>query len=429
MTPGGRLGAVAEIAEAWVAGRGPLDQLIRDWGRGARFAGSKDRSHVRDALFEIARRRAEFAWRMGSDAGRALAMAQMRWGRGADIDAIAQAAAAPRGPGPIRDAERASLETQLADPPDHVRAEAPAWCAAELERAFGEDWIAEAQAFQSRAGFDLRVNHGRTTVHKAQAALEREGVESVGTIYAPHGLRVTSAPKGFDLRASTAFVQGLVEPQDEGSQIAARLAEVGLGMQVVDLCAGGGGKTLALAADMGGSGQIYACDVDRNRLDAIAPRISRAKTHLVQLRKIQEWTPDAGDDPDLAELSGKADRVVIDAPCTGSGVWRRHPDAKWRLRPERLAQLSAIQDGLLRRGAGLVKPGGRLIYVTCSLFPTENTDRVAAFLARAPFAARPPEPERLREAPPWRAAAEGVTLTPRSCGTDGFFISIMERTA
>jgi 16S rRNA (cytosine967-C5)-methyltransferase len=233
------------------------------------------------------------------------------------------------------------------------------------------------------------------------------------------------------LHAEPAFLKGWVEVQDEGSQLAASFAGAAPGMQVVDLCAGAGGKTLALAAAMENRGQIFATDSDKRRLAPIHARIERAGVRNVQVR-----TPRPGMDV-LDDVAGRADLVLVDAPCTGSGAWRRNPDAKWRLRPNALAMRIAEQQAVLERAANLVKPGGRLVYITCSVLDEENGAQVRSFLARRPeYALAPPEqvPDPLGErAFVFRraalASAEGVLMTPRRTGTDGFFVAVLLRRA
>src|SRR5205085_3804756 len=226
-----------------------------------------------------------------------------------------------------------------------------------------------------------------------------------------------------------AFLKGQIEIQDEGSQLAALLTGAKPGEQVIDLCAGAGGKTLALAAAMENHGQIFATDTDKRRLAPIHERLERAGTHDVQVR-----TP-RGDKDMLADLAGKADLALIDAPCTGTGAWRRNPDAKWRVRPGALTERLKDQVEALDHAAALVKPGGRIAYVTCSVLDEENGGQVRAFLARHPeFSPVPPDnvADALSErAPAFREAVlmspEGLLMTPRRTGTDGFFVSLLRR--
>jgi 16S rRNA (cytosine967-C5)-methyltransferase len=251
------------------------------------------------------------------------------------------------------------------------------------------------------------------------------------TGWSPSGLRIRLAPeaKSPAIHAEPAFLKGFVEIQDEGSQLAALLAGARAGSQVVDLCAGGGGKTLALAALMENRGQIYATDSDKRRLAPIHPRLERAGARNVQVR-----TP-KGEKDVLADLAGRADLVLIDAPCTGTGIWRRNPDAKWRMRPGALAERQKEQAEVLDRAAPLVRPGGRIAYVTCSVIEEENGGQIRAFRERHPeFSVMPPAEvtavlgERallFRRAV--RMTEEGLLMTPRSTGTDGFYVAVLVR--
>jgi 16S rRNA (cytosine967-C5)-methyltransferase len=242
-------------------------------------------------------------------------------------------------------------------------------------------------------------------------------------------IALTADAKSPPIHAEPAFLKGMVEVQDEGSQVAALLAGARPGEQVIDLCAGAGGKTLALAAMMGNHGQLYATDTDKRRLAPIHARLARAGARNVQVR-----TPKAAG-TELADLAGRADLVLIDAPCTGIGTWRRNPDAKWRVRPGALALRQNEQAAALARAAALVKAGGRIAYVTCSLLAEENGDQVRAFLARqSDFAIVPPA--EVANALGERAylfrravliSEEGLLMTPRRTDTDGFYVAMLVR--
>jgi 16S rRNA (cytosine967-C5)-methyltransferase len=294
---------------------------------------------------------------------------------------------------------------------------------------FGEERAAEGAALASRAPIDLRVNALKADRERALAALAHLG--AVPARWSPHGLRIVldAQAKNPAIHAEPAFIKGLVEVQDEGSQLAALFADARPGHHVVDLCAGAGGKTLALAALMQNHGQIYATDSDKRRLAPIHARVARAGA-----RNVQILTPKGVGDV-LADLRGRADRVLIDAPCTGIGAWRRNPDAKWRMRPGALEIRTQEQAVLLDQAAGLLKPGGHIVYVTCSLLKEENNDQVRGFLARHPdFIGLPPadmtRPLGERALVFQRAAlvsAEGLLMTPRRTDTDGFFVATLER--
>ena len=315
--------------------------------------------------------------------------------------------------------------------PPHVRGDYPEWLNAQLAATFGEERVEEAAALAARAPLDLRINTLKATRGEAAEALSE--LKPQETRWSPWGLRIAVAPdsKSPAIHAEPAFLKGQIEIQDEGSQLAALLTGAKPGEQVIDLCAGAGGKTLALAAAMENHGQIFATDTDKRRLAPIHARLDRAGAHNVQVR-----TPTSARDV-LADLAGRADLVVIDAPCTGTGAWRRNPDAKWRVRPGALAERLKDQAEALDHAAALVKPGGRIAYVTCSVLDDENGAQVRAFLGRHPgFAIAPPADvtNALGErAFLFRRAAlisdEGLLMTPRRTDTDGFFVSILRRAA
>jgi 16S rRNA (cytosine967-C5)-methyltransferase len=298
---------------------------------------------------------------------------------------------------------------------------------------FGEARAEEGAALARPAPLDLRANTLKVSREKLIAALAespRLAQASAPTPYAPDGVRIPWAQgRSFPWAQEQSFVKGWFEVQDEGSQLAVAAAGALPGMQVADVCAGGGGKSLALAAAMQNKGQVYAFDVDGRRLAPMKERLDRAGAHNVQIR-----APARGRDV-LEDLRGRMDVVFVDAPCSGSGVWRRAPDAKWRLRPASLAKRQEEQREALALAHPLVKPGGRLVYVTCSALPEENEDQIAAFLARTD-GFEPAEPaaptESVREAfakGRLEAGAPWVRLTPARTGCDGFFIAALQRNA
>jgi 16S rRNA (cytosine967-C5)-methyltransferase len=302
--------------------------------------------------------------------------------------------------------------------PPWVRCEAPEWLYPRFVEAFGAGAEAELLALIPPAPVDLRVNILNADRAGALAVLAEDGLEAEPTPISPWGLRL---PGRRALGEARAYRRGLVEVQDEGSQAVALLVGAGPGMTVVDFCAGAGGKTLALAVAMGGEGRLVAHDTEPRRLAEAERRLARAGALNVELCP-------AGD-PEMAGLTARCDRVLVDVPCSGSGVWRRQPDARWRLTPERLAGHVEAQAAILDAAAPLVAPGGRLAYATCSLLPEENEAQVARFLERwRDFAAMPPEPL-------WAAAlggpcpgyGEAVLLSPARGGTDGFFCAVLER--
>jgi 16S rRNA (cytosine967-C5)-methyltransferase len=258
------------------------------------------------------------------------------------------------------------------------------------------------------------------------SALIEEELSAEPCPYAPLGVRL---PAGAPVTGLALYREGQIEVQDEGSQIASRVCNAKPGMKVIDLAAGAGGKTLALAADMADRGVILACDVEPKRLYELSRRAKRAGAHIVERRLLRDVEPHAGAGPDLARLEGWADLVVIDAPCSGSGTWRRAPDAKWRLSVERLSAYQRLQQKLLSRAAGLVRPGGRLCYITCSVLKCENEAPVEAFLGARPHFRLIPPHILLKSAGLSVDADEGnwgLRLSPARHGTDGFFIACLE---
>jgi 16S rRNA (cytosine967-C5)-methyltransferase len=430
MTPGARLSAAIEVLADIDAQRRPAADALKDWGLAHRFAGSGDRAAIGGLVFDALRRKSSAAFVMGAATPRAILFGALKLERGLTGDAIARLADGVRhAPPPPDDAETEALATAaLDDAPPHVRGDYPEWLDPYFVAVFGDERAAEGAALASRAPVDLRVNTLKGSREDALAALSHLG--ATPTPWSPVGLRITlsAEAKSPPIQAEPAFIDGLVEIQDEASQLAALFAAAAPGETVIDLCAGGGGKTLALAALMGNRGRLIATDRDLRRLAPIHARLARAGAD-VDVR-----TPRGAADI-LADLEGAADLVLIDAPCTGIGAWRRNPDAKWRVRPGALEQRIKAQDELLDRAAGLVKPAGRFAYITCSLLDEENGARVRAFLARHPDFALAPADEVAKplgaRADVFRTAVkvtgEGVLMTPRRTGTDGFFVAILRR--
>jgi 16S rRNA (cytosine967-C5)-methyltransferase len=431
VTPAARLSAATEVFGDILTRHRPAADALKDWGLSHRFAGSGDRAAIAGLVYDMLRRRASSAFIMGEDTPRAVLLGMLRLERGLDVAAVEKLADGSRfAPSPLSEEERARLASaDLESAPPHVRGDYPEWLDPHLARVFGEERADEGAALSSRAPLDLRVN--RLKAERERAAEELAHLAPTPTRWSPDGLRIRLSPdaKNPAVHAEPAFIKGLVEVQDEGSQLAAMLANAQPGEQVVDLCAGAGGKTLALAAAMQNHGQIYATDSDKRRLQPIHARLDRSGARNVQVR-----TP-RGAAELLADVHGHADRVLIDAPCTGIGAWRRNPDPKWRVRPGALAQRLKEQRDTLARAAPLVKPGGVIVYVTCSVLDEENGAQVRDFLAgHADFTLAPPadiiEPLGERAFLFRRAAllsAEGLLMTPRRTDTDGFFVAMLRR--
>jgi 16S rRNA (cytosine967-C5)-methyltransferase len=429
MRSGAHIKAAIEVLGEVIAQHRPAAVALADWGKSHRFAGSGDRAAIGNLVYDALRRKRSLAAQMGSEDARAIVLAAAPRALGLSAEeVIAAADGSSYAAAPLTDTERAGLVRLLPpDTPDPVLGDFPDWLEPSLRRTFGAEAIAEARALALRAPVDLRVNTLKANRPKVLKALER--FAPIPTALSPLGVRLP-APEGAgrqpNVEAETGHGKGWFEVQDEGSQVAALMAGVRPRNQVLDICAGAGGKTLAFAAAMQNTGQIYAYDGDAQRLRPIFERLKRAGARNVQVLQ-------AGDTTALAALGARFDVVFCDAPCTGSGAWRRRPDAKWRLKPANLAQRVEEQRAILGLAAPLVKPGGRLVYVTCSVLAEENSDQAAWFLANhSDFFAFP-----WRDA--WRSTVEGdppssadgigddLLLTPARHGTDGFFISIMER--
>jgi 16S rRNA (cytosine967-C5)-methyltransferase len=430
MKPAGRIAAAIEVLEAVMTRHRPVSDALSDWGRSHRFAGSGDRSVIGNLVYDAVRARRSIAARMGEDTPRALALGAACSSLGLSHTALNEICNGERhAPAPLTDSERAGVAADVpGDAPVAVKADVPDWLVEPLVAVFGEDGLAaEGRALAERAPLDMRVNALKAEREKVHTALAK--TDCVPTPFSPFGLRIAPVPGGKrhpNVEAEGAHGKGWFEIQDEGSQIAALLAGAGPREQVLDLCAGAGGKTLALGAMMQNTGQIFAYDRDKHQLRPLFDRARRAGLRNVQVL-------DAGDEEALTELGPRFDLVLVDAPCSGSGTWRRRPDAKWRLKPESLEVRKSEQRAVLRRGAELVRPGGRLVYVTCSVLPEENGEQIQAFLGdHRDFALKP-------YADAWQAhiggdvpaSADGATdtllLTPAKHGTDGFFVAIMER--
>lgn len=431
MTPAARLSAAIELIETIDSERVPAAKALKEWGTAHRFAGSGDRAAIAGLIWDVLRRRASSAWIMDADTPRARVLGMLRLERGMDVDAISNLCHGERfAPEPLNAAERAALTSRTTDEaPPHIAGDYPEWLDPHLAKVFGDDRMAEATAMASRAPLDLRVNTLKSNRDKVLPRLSHLG--ATATPWSPIGLRIElgADARNPGISAEEDFIKGAIEVQDEGSQLAALLSGAKPGEQVIDLCAGAGGKTLALAAMMQGKGRLIATDHDKRQLAPIYERLSRSGIHNADVR-----APKGDADP-LADIKASADLVLIDAPCTGTGTWRRNPDAKWRMRPGALDMRLKDQAEVLDRAAALVKPGGRIGYVTCSVLPAENGEQIQAFIARHPqFSVVPPQQtasvlwEKAEDfASAALESAEGWLMTPRRTRTDGFFVSVLKK--
>ncbi len=355
MTPGARLSAAIDLLDAVIAGE-PAERALTRWARASRFAGSKDRAAVRDIVYDGLRRRRSLGWRGGGDTGRAIVLAQAA----EDADAP-DALFTGEGfdPAPVTQAECAALARGLAGASQAVRLDYPDFLHDELAASLAGDFEAVMAAMQARAPVDLRVNTLKTNGDAATVVLARDGVQVERHPLARNALRVLENPRL--VSASRAYTQGMVELQDASSQVVAETAGVRPGMAVLDFCAGGGGKTLALAAALQGQGRLMAWDVNPRRMADLPDRARRAGAEVRVLS-----------DAEQAALGAVCDLVLADAPCSGTGAWRRKPEGKWRLDRAELDRFPPLQDAILDAAAAKVKPGGVLVYSTCSLLAREN---------------------------------------------------------
>ena len=431
MTPAARLAAAIDLlTEVEAAPRRPADGVANDFFRARRYIGSGDRRAVSDRAWRVLRARRRLGWwldRAGTAATPRMLVAASLLLEGWTAAGVAQSysggqfGAAPMLP--VETAAAAVLEHHTLihpDMPPAVRLEVPDWLLPHLTARFGDALGPEMAAMDEPAPLDLRINALKTTREQALAALAAEGIEAAPTPLSPWGLRIEGRRA---VTTGAAFQAGLVEIQDEGSQLVAALVGAGPQMRVADWCAGAGGKTLALAMAMGNHGHIVACDVHDKRLEGAVRRLRRAGVHNVERHLIvpgDKWTK---------RRAGSFDRVLVDAPCTGTGTWRRNPDARGRLRAVDLDELVPKQAMILDDACRLVRAGGWLVFATCSLLLEENEAQVDSFLTRHPSFTVVP----LARAWPLDGPAPGpgpyLLLTPRRPGTEGLCAAVLERGA
>ncbi len=439
MTPGARIAASIELLdEIFGQAERPADLVANAYFRVRRFIGSGDRRAVADRVWSILRRYGQLRWwlertRHPERGGRALVSADLVLTEETPMsDMMNMFDGSTYKPGPLHDSELGALRQMeghsLPHPeqPDWVRLNVQEWVAPHLIEAYGKEWGREIAALENPPPVDLRVNRLKATVGEARKALADEGIDTEPMRFSRDGLRLK---RRLSVVTGNAFQNGLVEIQDEGSQIVAALIDAKPGMQIVDYCAGAGGKTLAIAAGMNNKGRVVAMDVYASRLDRSAQRLRRAGAHNVERRALD------GDNAKwLKRQKGAFDRVLVDAPCTGTGTWRRNPDGRWTLTPKDLAELVPKQAAILDAASRLVKPGGGLIYATCSVLPAENERQIEAFLARHPEFAVVPVADLWAdvigtETPAQIGDSPYLRLSPLRHGTDGFFAAALVRKA
>ncbi len=466
MTPAARLAAAASVLDSIAQGRQPAEAVLKTWGTENRYAGSKDRRAVADRVYRVLRARGRLVWAMGGrEDGRALVIGSLSLIDGLSLEEIeALHSGDAYGPKPLSKQERSRLTATDGELPGWVAAGLPEFVMEDFKSTYGDGWAEEARALMiPRAPIDLRVNAAKATVADVEAELREAGLEPQRTPWSAWGLRLSAEPPP-NVQALEAFKDGRIEIQDEGSQVVCWLAGVKPGMTVVDYCAGGGGKTLGLAMQMRATtgrqaaapeeakvwtptgwveapkgkaatvvqtdGKLVACDVVQKRLDNIKPRLQRAGVAA----ELLHLGPNGGG---VEAMVGQADVVLVDAPCTGSGTWRRRPEDAWRLTPEDVDRMHSLQTAIVARAAKLVKPGGRLVYVTCSMLTAENEMSVAAFEEDHPNFSPVAIADALDTADLTQAGREKLAelaagghrlrLSPAAAGTDGFFAAIYEK--
>lgn len=425
MRLGGRISAASEILSIILDNRLPASQALQQWASAHRFAGSSDRSAIGNLVYDVLRRKAELTWRMDSDL---------------PLDLVFGAALLQLG------VEPAALESMLSDDkfaPDFlsegqqlrwqslansevepiIKANIPEWLQPNFEQVFGASWAEEGAALAMRPSLDLRVNSLKA---KPEKLLQEILLAKPFNPALPNIVRVAATDTNRrhpNITHGRAYNKGWVEVQDAGSQIVSYLVNPKLGCKILDYCAGAGGKTLALAAAMQNKGQIYAYDAHMDRLAPIYARIQRAGAHNVQV--IDQANK-------LKDLHDRMDIVLLDAPCTGTGTWRRNPDSKWRLGEEQLKKRQKEQAEILALAPQYLKTGGKIVYITCSLLPEENSEQIEQFLAHNPgFKSIDMQAhwDNLLGNSGIKALfpKHGLLLTPATSNTDGFYISILER--
>ncbi len=413
-----QLQAIVDALTVVLPARAPADAQLRQFFHEHKNLGHRDRALVADTVYAALRRRRLLESVTPSATPREIALAAIVKLQGVGLGQIESV---------LRPGEKAWLAElkgrDLDTLPYELRADLPDWVLERLRPALGDaQLLALARGLQEPAPLDLRVNTLKAPREAVLDRLDYDQIEAQPTRYSPTGVRLRGKPV---LNRHPMFLDGAVEVQDEGSQLLGMLVEPRRGEMVADFCAGAGGKTLQLGAAMSSSGRLYAFDVSDKRLDNLAPRLKRSGLSNVFPQRIANEN-----DAKVKRLRGKIDRVLVDAPCTGLGTLRRNPDLKVRQTAAGLVELNAKQRSILAAAASLVKPGGRLVYGTCSLLREENEDIVEAFLAAHPdFELVPAGPILARQGVSLPLAGPFLRLYPHVHDTDGFFAAVMQRRA
>ncbi|EJF81335.1 Ribosomal RNA small subunit methyltransferase B [Candidatus Bartonella washoeensis] len=426
MRLGGRLQAAIDILKEIETRHCPAGEVLKAWGLSHRFAGAGDRAAIGTIVYDVLRRRYSLQWRMNSDDMRDIVFGTLLDAGKMTIEQIDGELEGDRfAPQLLGSRQRQSWQKrQLVDAPDYIRGDIPQWCQDHLRPLFADNWVIEAAALATRPSLDLRVNSLKATPEKVLKALQKNKVQSLS--WFPQALRIAPIEnfgRHPNLQVELSFQKGHFEIQDLGSQIVAHLVEVKANMQVLDYCAGAGGKTLALAANMKNQGQIYAYDSDKIRLSRIFDRLRRAGVCNVRPHVQEE---------ELKPLIGQMDIVLLDAPCSGTGTWRRRPDTKWLLTLKQLRKRQLEQRAILNKAIDYLKPNGRLVYITCSLFVDENEEQISHFLQQHfnfyPINMRTLWQQHFSFSPVQPNFSNyGLTLSPATTKTDGFFLSVLQK--
>lgn len=437
MKDGAQLQAIMDVLLEINEAAQPADAVIAKYFRGHRYIGSKDRAAISGALYYILRHMYRLNWWVDELAGTKLSAEErirltiilfLSLLKKYPADAITAVFSGGKyAPAALEDDEVAFLKKlegrTLIHPNmnDSVRLECPPWAYSLMKPHYGETLDSEMRAMQEAASLDIRINPLKTTRDDVLEELEKAEIKAKATPFSPYGIRIDGRPP---LSQMAMFKDGRIEVQDEGSQILSLMLDAKSGMSVVDFCAGAGGKTLAIAAGMNNKGRVVACDVAGARLEKAKLRFRRAGLHNIETHELNNEN-----DQWVKKNAGKYDRVIIDAPCSGTGTWRRNPDARWKQLGPSLDDLLAMQGRILNSASRLVKTGGRLVYATCSMLQEENQTQIAAFLEKNPsFKLVPLDtamPAQLKKL----AKGEMLTLTPSRHKTDGFFAAVLERIA
>ena len=434
MQDGGRISAAIEILSDVIASRSSVKVAVRKWNKGARYAGSKDRAWIAGLVLDALRRKNSASWLMKSDNARSIVLGTLRLVWKWSSNEIQKAFTDTYAPStPLTEQEKSCLDDKrIENAPEYVQGDYPEWLNERVLRVFQSDAVSECQAFAHRAGVGLRINTLKCSQeHKSKLFANANGESSE---LLKHALRIPAPDpwtRDTSLERIPAYSKGLVEVQDEGSQISACACNAKPGENVLDYCAGAGGKTLALSAMMSNEGTIYAHDRDSRRLTMMLPRLKKSGATNIKII-------DTANRPLMEGQLGKFDCVLADVPCTGTGTWRRKPESKWLVSETALSKRISAQNQILRESAKYVKPNGRLVYVVCSFLMEEGEDRIEEFLSvNSEFKHIDAAGEAIASGQLTELGEKsvrdnqtnfgGVRLTPRRANTDGFFFAVLQR--